>query len=210
MREAVGRVVVLVLALAVMLPAPTHAEEPAPGNALGLSTTQEGPWTGALDQTIFTSPALWVPGDVETAGFWARNQSSEPTEMRVKVSATSRQLVKRGDLTLQVRADGGPWGRLSAGTWSTPHALASGDRTYVEIRATLPASSPNASQGLELAFDVKARLTYTGDDDGRLPHTGAAYLRLLLGVAFACLATGLWLTMVARRRDNETDEGELA
>lgn len=168
MRKAIGRVLVPALALAIVLPAPAQAADPAPTHPLGLSAAPNGPWTTNLTEPLFSSAALWVPGDAETAAFWARNQSTDDTEFRVQVTPQIEDLASSGQLDLRVRADGGAWEPLSP-TWSSPSSLSPGERTHVEIRATLPASSTNASQGLEFSFAVRARLTSTGAGYDRPP-----------------------------------------
>lgn len=250
MRNAIGRVIVLVLALAIVLPSPAQADDPAPANALGLSLDQNGPWASNLSDPLFSSTELWVPGDVETAGFWAQNQSSDSTEFRVLVTPQIEELKSLGDLDVQIRADGGAWGPVSS-TWSSPKPLTPGSKTHVEIRAALPISSTNISQALEFSFKVQARLTSAAPDteptptpmpsphpsptasptpdggvdnddnnkdhdspgdlaDGNLSRTGAAYPTWLLPVGFGALATGLWLALTARRRDDEVEESDLS
>lgn len=212
MSNALGRSLVLALALALVLPAPAHAADPAPSNALGLSWTQDGPWTANLVDPLFSSTDRWVPGDVETAGFWARNLSDDATEFRVRVIPHATELATTGDLDLQVRADGSAWDPLGQ-SWSSPITLPAGDRTHVEIKAALPAASTNASQGLAYSFDVRAHLTSTGPDaaapgdvhrddetpGGWLPHTGAGAVVTVLWIAGILLALGVVLAFVGRR-----------
>lgn len=251
MRKIVGRLIVVVLALTISTPTAAQAVDPAPPNALGLSAAQNGPWTANLTDPLFSATNLWVPGDTDTAGFWARNQSTDLTEFRIVVVPQIEDLATTGDLDLQIRADGGAWVPLST-SWSTPSSLAPGEKTHIEIRAELLASSTNVSQELEFSFNIRARLTYTGPDtdptptpspspsaspspsqapgddgvrdrdddkndndapssaDGNLSGTGATYPTWLLPVGFGALATGLWLAIMARRRQDEAEESELS
>ncbi|MBE7325788.1 hypothetical protein IEQ44_14135 [Nocardioides sp. Y6] len=168
MRHTVRRLAALTLAAVILLPTSALASDDAPAHALGLSSAPQGPWTANLTDPLFSPAARWVPGDAETAGFWARNQSADETELRVQLTPQVDDPATYDHLHLRVRADGGAWEPFDT-AWSTPHALAPGERTHVEIRATLPRSSTNASQGLGFSFSVGALLASTDSGDDRPP-----------------------------------------
>lgn len=161
MRHTVRRLAALTLAAAILLPTSALASDDAPAQALGLSSAPQGPWTANLTDPLFSPAARWVPGDAETAGFWARNQSADDTELRVQLTPQVDDPATYDHLDLRVRADGGAWEPFDT-AWSTPHALAPGERTHVEIRARMPRAATNASQGISFSFSVRALLTATG------------------------------------------------
>lgn len=162
------RLLALVLILVIGLPLAAHAEDPAPSNALGLSRSESGPWAPKLAEPLFDPTDRWVPGDVQTAQFWARNQATDSTELRILVIPRVQDLIESGELDAEIRTDGGAWEALTT-TWTPPISLAPGQKSLIEIRAELPRPATNGSQALTFSFDIRARLTYTGPDTSATP-----------------------------------------
>ena len=129
---------------------------------LGLSADETGPWTSSLTEPLFGAGMRWVPGDVETGEFWARNQSHDSGELRVVVVPQLDGL--HDDLDLQIRAGSDAWAPLTT-TWTTPRALPAGSTTRIQLRAELKGTATNAAQTLAFSFDVRARLDYAVGTD---------------------------------------------
>ncbi|MFO6453833.1 MULTISPECIES: LPXTG cell wall anchor domain-containing protein [unclassified Aeromicrobium] len=143
--------------LAVMLPLGSSAAS-APAVRLGLSADGIGPWTSTLTEPVFDDDARWAPGDVRTGEFWARNQSTDATQIQLVIMPKDGDLHASGDLDVQVRTDGDAWQPLSA-AWTSPRPLAAGSTARVQVRAALSETAPNADQAQHFAFDVRTRLT---------------------------------------------------
>lgn len=142
--------------LAVVLPLGSSATA-APAARLGLSTDGVGPWTSSLSEPVFDD-SRWVPGDVATGEFWARNQSSDAAEIQLVVLPKDGHLRASGDLDVQIRADDEAWQPLTT-EWTAPRPLAAGAKARVQVRAALAETASNADQSLHFAFDVRTRLT---------------------------------------------------
>ena len=199
----------LVAALAVMLSALTLVFAGATGASAadGISVSRDGrTWAPALPSPLFDDAVRWVPGDTRVARFFVRNDSGMPSEMQVDfVSTRIDELVRIGDLEVSARVDGGPWGSVDAAQTEelADATVAAGGVRPVEVRVTLPSDSPNLTQILDLAFEV--RVTLSQQAGGLIPTGGDIRLALLV-VAATVAATGAILLGLARRRDRRTRE----
>lgn len=155
--------VVAALVLLAVVPAPALAADPTlPGDQLGLSAHEQGPWTSTLATPLFDPDVQWVPGDSLTAGFWAMNRSSDSTEFRLTLLPSAQSLLSSDDFEVLVRAGEGDRWQPVRSAWTASRPLAAGERMNVQIRATLRDTAPNAAQRLAFAFDLRTRLTYQG------------------------------------------------
>ena len=199
----------LVAALAVMLSALTLIFAGATGASAadGISVSRDGrTWASTLPSPLFDDSVRWVPGDTRVAQFFVRNDSGMPSEMQVDfVSTRIDELVRIGDLEVSARVDGGPWGSVDAAQTQelADATVAAGGVRAVEVRVTLPSDSPNLTQILDLAFEV--RVTLSQQAGGLIPTGGDVRLGLLV-VAATVTATGALLLGLARRRDRRTRE----
>lgn len=199
----------LVAALAVMLSALTLIFAGATGASAadGISVSRDGrTWASTLPSPLFDDSVRWVPGDTRVAQFFVRNDSGMPSEMQVDfVSTRIDELVRIGDLEVSARVDGGPWGSVDAAQTEelADATVAAGGVRPVEVRVTLPSDSPNLTQILDLAFEV--RVTLSQQAGGLIPTGGDIRLALLV-VAATVAATGAILLGLARRRDRRTRE----
>ncbi|MEJ1090369.1 hypothetical protein [Microbacterium istanbulense] len=199
----------LVAALAVMLSALTLVFAGATGASAadGISVSRDGrTWASTLPSPLFDDSVRWVPGDTRVAQFFVRNDSGMPSEMQVDfVSTRIDELVRIGDLEVSARVDGGPWGSVDAAQTEelADATVAAGGVRPVEVRVTLPSDSPNLTQILDLAFEV--RVTLSQQAGGLIPTGGDIRLALLV-VAATVAATGAILLGLARRRDRRTRE----
>ena len=199
----------LVAALAVMLSALTLIFAGATGASAadGISVSRDGrTWASTLPSPLFDDSVRWVPGDTRVAQFFVRNDSGMPSEMQVDfVSTRIDELVRIGDLEVSARVDGGPWGSVDAAQTEelADATVAAGGVRPVEVRVTLPSDSPNLTQILDLAFEV--RVTLSQQAGGLIPTGGDVRLGLLV-VAATVTATGALLLGLARRRDRRTRE----
>lgn len=199
----------LVAALAVMLSALTLVFAGATGASAadGISVSRDGrTWASTLPSPLFDDSVRWVPGDTRVAQFFVRNDSGMPSEMQVDfVSTRIDELVRIGDLEVSARVDGGPWGSVDAAQTEelADATVAAGGVRVVEVRVTLPSDSPNLTQILDLAFEV--RVTLSQRAGGLIPTGGDIRLGLLV-VAATVAATGALLLGLARRRDRRTRE----
>ncbi len=199
----------LVAALAVVLSALTliFASTAGASAADGISVSRDGrTWAPALPSPLFDDAVRWVPGDTRVARFFVRNDSGMPSEMQVDfVSTRIDELVRVGDLEVSARVDGGPWGSVDAAQTQelADATVAAGGVRTVEVRVTLPSDSPNLTQILDLAFEV--RVTLSQQAGGLIPTGGDIRLGLLV-VAATVAATGAFLLGLARRRDRRIRE----
>lgn len=236
-----ARVLAVLASLALVVPTPAVADDTT--SPLGLSMSEEGPWTTSLTTPLFDPAMRWVPGDTVTSGFWAANRSSDTTEFRITLLPWERALMNSGDFELRVRSGDDRWEPIRT-AWTAPRPLAAGEKMHVQLRATLHETATNASQSLVFGFDIRTRLTYQvpvvvptirptpapgptptpgdghevtepsdgGPDDatnggprelsrGSLAGTGADQPSWLPPVGFGALITGVWMALVARRRD---------
>lgn len=163
MRGLVRGLFALALGLVLALPGSAHAAD-----ELGLSN-DGNTWNGALTP-LFDSSVRWVPGDTRAADFYARNQSGDDADFRVRLVPEIRDLYDTGRLEMLARADGGDWTAIGS-DWTSPEVLAAGDSTRIEIQATLLPAADNSTQALSFSFDVGVQLTYTGPDTTPTPTT---------------------------------------
>lgn len=155
------RVIAVAVCVAVAVPASALAADPAPSR-LGLSSTEQGPWSTSLGAPLFDPSVRWVPGDSVTTGFWARNQSTDSTEFRITLLPQARSLMDSGDFDVRIRAGEDDRWQPVRSAWTAPRPLAAGEKMNIQIRATLHETADNAAQTLEFAFDIRTRLTYQG------------------------------------------------
>ncbi|MET1132444.1 MAG: hypothetical protein ABWX60_03360 [Aeromicrobium sp.] len=149
----------LAMGLALTVSRPSSATAATSPDQLGLSVDGTGPWTTSLTEPLFGAGARWVPGDMETGEFWARNQSQDSSELRVVVEPRLDELHAAGDLDLQIRTDSDPWRPLTT-AWTSPRPIPAGAKARIQIRASLTGAATNAAQTLAFSFDVRARLNY--------------------------------------------------
>lgn len=160
MSRIVSRVIAVALSLLVVAPLSASATTPSP-DRLGLSTSQDGPWSSTLDTPLFDPDLRWVPSDSETVGFWARNQSTDSTEFRITVVPQVQSLIDSGEFDVRMRADDGDWEPMRT-AWAAPRPIAAGEQINIQIRASLPSTATNVSQILAFGFDIRTRMTYQG------------------------------------------------
>lgn len=151
--------VVGVLAVAVVL-LPLPAAHAASGGQLGLSIDGRT-WTRNLTRPLFDPTIRWVPGDVRTASFWARNQSSDPGRLSIRVTGgPATSLARTGNI--RVRVDGRTVALSGSGTVVTDRLLQPGRRQRVPVSVAFLGSSTNPSQARQLGVRFLVRLTQAG------------------------------------------------
>lgn len=214
-----SRILVALLAtcgvfLAVLVPAsPASAAD-----ELGLSV-DGATWSGTLPGPLFDPDFRWVPGDVEVASFFVRNQDSEAGVLRVVMEDTAvRNLMDTGDLEVAARVGNADWATVSsAGEMALieNEQIPPGDVRRIDVRVSFDPLSPNESQAkqFDLRFDVNLSQDASvlppdnggnggvagPDQDGNLPGTGSTVSRGLLLLAVILCAGGLGLVGVGRR-----------
>lgn len=156
MKNVIGRLLLLVLALVLATGAPARAN-----GELGLSNDGVT-WNGSL-APLFDASTRWVPGDARQSGFYARNQSTDGADLKVTLVPKVTDLYDTGQLRMQARLQGGDWTDLGTG-WTSPEWLAAGESTRIDVRATLLPGALNETQTLAFDFDVAVRLTYADPD----------------------------------------------
>jgi LPXTG-motif cell wall-anchored protein len=218
MSTATRRLVITVLAATLTIAGPAataYADQPVGVSRDGVA------WTPALSAPLFDPGVLWVPGDVQSATFYVRNQATDAGKVWMSVEARDDdQLLAHEDIKISVRRDGGAWADLRADAASHPvrHSLLrSGSVTQIDVRAVLERASPNRSQQSALALRFTVGLTeavgsVSGPHDGNgpgglLPDTGGVtFWVLALGVLL--LLSGFGTVLVgARRRDDDEEIG---
>jgi hypothetical protein len=214
-RLAAGLALALV---ALAAAAPAHADDD-----IGFSSDGTH-WATSLGGPLFPASTRWVPGDVEEASFYVRNQG--PTDGKMIVNAATddaQHLVSSGDLAIAARVGSGPWTALRAGdTRLLPAVLDiaqdATSRITVKVRYT-PAST--TGQTLASAFrlrilmfqgDVKGISVGHGNGHGNghgggvsgssgLPNTGSPVAAWWLWLAAALVGSGLALVLPGRRKE---------
>jgi hypothetical protein len=130
-------------------------------------------WSSQLAAPLFDPAFRWVPGDREESAFWVRNQSSDGATLDVAlVGSGVDSLMETGDLTVAVRAEGGPWRSANqVGRQSLISSLSvePGHTEKVTVSVVFAAASTNESQVLQydLKFDVRLTQDTSGGSDGR-------------------------------------------
>jgi hypothetical protein len=202
--------VLLVAALALLGAGAALAASP-----IGVSSNGKT-WTGSLSKPIFDANVLWVPGDVRTGTFYVRNQATDAGSLSLRADALDPDgLVRRNDIRLDVRRDGGAWSALPAD--GQQHRLATAQlgaskSTRIEVRAVFDSASPNRSQkeSVTVRFSVgltESRAGVSGPDGsssgGLLPNTGGvSFWVLLFGLGLA-VSGGLTVFLVGRDRSED-------
>ncbi|MET3963655.1 hypothetical protein ABIE44_003589 [Marmoricola sp. OAE513] len=227
-----ARVLAVLLALIGALVAALGSAAPASAaDELGLSPDGVT-WSANLPAPLFDPAFRWVPGDVETASFYVRNQDSEAGVLQVVMESTQvRSLIDTGDLEVAVRVGDSEY---AAVTTAGPHTLVQGEQIpagevrRIDVRITFEPASSNASQtkqldlrfGVTLSQDTSVLPPDNGgdgdgdgngngvagpDNNGVLPGTGSTISRGLLLLAVVLTAGGLGLVGIGRR-NRDTDE----
>ncbi|MCD4525154.1 hypothetical protein [Nocardioides sp. cx-173] len=159
-----GRLAVLVagslLAGLILVSAPAQA---APTRMWAdLAVSREGRvWTEHLTRPIFATSTRWVPGDVRTRRFFARNQSGEDARLSVAVRVFDRTAwLSRGALRMFLRVDG-RWRRITfAGRTGVGNLrVRAGEVVPVIIRIRMWPSATAVDAQRSMRFVVKLRLT---------------------------------------------------
>ena len=207
MRRLLPLVLAAVLAVGSVLPPQAYAA--GSSDELGLSRDGAA-WSDHLTEPLFEPGTRWVPGDVRSRSFLARNQSADPARLYVQV------LTEEGAglfefLRIEVRVAGGRWEQVTVGeTDLERREVAAGAQESVEIRAGFAANAPNdtmdgsGAMDLYLTLEGNAAPGPPGEDDESgsglplLPDTGAPALAGLIALAAALIGAGV--ALIARGR----------
>ncbi|KAA1424123.1 LPXTG cell wall anchor domain-containing protein [Nocardioides antri] len=170
-------------------------------------------WYDALHRPLFDPAQRWVPGDVETASFYVRNQGPSAAQLTIEVrSADGARLLADDDIEITARAEGREWlavenGRASP--WLTERAIEQGGQVRVDVTVRFVWQAPNSTMLDRLPLDFRVRLVETGPSDGPgpdsgpdglLPDTGSAVSLIVVWVGAILVGSGLALLAGARRR----------
>lgn len=186
-------------------------------------------WGSTLPAPLFDPAFRWVPGDVEVASFFVRNQDPETGVLQVVMADTAvRSLMETGDLEIAARVGDGEY---TAVTTVGPQTLIENEQIppagvrRIDVRVTFDPASSNASETKQ--FNLRFNVTLSqdasvlppdnggdGDGDGNgdgnggvagpdnngnLPGTGSTFSRGLLLLAVILCAGGLGLVGFGRR-----------
>lgn len=177
----------------------------APGMAAstdaGLLLSADGrSWSTHLAQPLFSAEVAWVPGDVRTTSLFVANRGPTAADVRVQLTTSADQLVRRGDISFDARLAGEPWQHLGRGNGGAvlTHQVAlprDGERR-IDLRASFLPESTNSSQASAVDLQFVVELTQTaaaGSSESDLPGTGAPRLWLpgLVGLLFVVLGAGV-------------------
>ncbi len=229
MNHALRTVTIVGLALCPLL-APSLASADN-NDQLGLS--RDGVhFATSLDRPLFGAEARWVPGDVRTASFYARNQSTDGAALAVDLERAVREALLDTDfLAVSARADDGAWvrldqaGRHDLAGFGDSRPIVAGQQVKVTVRAAFSPQAPNSTMKLATDLSFHVRLSdarAVGDasgtggtggtgagsadggsgHDGQLPDTGNAVTRGLLWLGLGLTAAG-GLLLGRRRRDTD-------
>ncbi|MFL6154749.1 MAG: LPXTG cell wall anchor domain-containing protein [Marmoricola sp.] len=160
MRNLVNRGVLVLLVVLGAL-AGTISTASAAGE-IGLSTDGVH-WSSTLPGPLFDPTFRWVPGDVETATFYVRNQDPDAALLDVTMlTGPVETLIASGDLTVGARVDGGAF---TDATTAGSHLLvdqvpvASGAVRKVDVRVSFDPASTNETQDLRLDLNFRVQLS---------------------------------------------------
>lgn len=220
MRGALASLMTLTTLLFCLLPSAAHAAD-----ELDLSWDGQT-WSKELSQPMFDAMVDWVPGDVETASFYVRNQGDSGANLTVAVVTRDEDgLLRFQDIKLAARIGAEEWVSLESTEKNfrlNSGALPAGEARKVEVRAQFDLSSPNRSQLKQLALNFRVTLSEaqgspedpgpgepqpTGpghvDDgnDGSLPNSGAPAVGWV--IVAAGIAVGSGLTLIRRSKREE-------
>lgn len=201
-----------------------------PAHAVGeLGVSPDGiTWAATLPAPLFDPDFRWVPGDVEVASFYVRNQDTETGVLQVVMADTAvRELMETGDLEVAARVDAGAYVGVNVvgpQTLVQDEQVPPGEVRRIDVRVTFDPASPNASENKR--FNLRFNVTLSqdasvlppvdggGDDNGggevagptdggagagNLPSTGSAISPELLLLAVILCAGGLGLVGFGRR-----------
>ena len=177
-------------------------------------------WSPSLNQPLFDSSQLWVPGDSETARFYVRNQGGTPADLTIDIlGSTTSDLFDTGDLHVTATGGGGNWVTVSERgehRLLTRPDLSDGAAVPIDVTVVLDADSTNVSQFRSAELDFRVTLTEvvaggTGtdggstDDDGSggspLPGIGSTVSGWFLPVGALLLGLGLALVFAPAQRE---------
>ncbi len=161
MNHALRTVTIVGLALCPLL-APSLA---AADNNDRLGLSRDGVhFNTSLDRPLFGDEVRWVPGDVRTASFYARNQSTDGAALAVDLERPAREALLDTDfLAVSARADDGARvrldqaGRHDLAEFGDSRPIAAGQQVEVTVRAAFSPQAPNATMKLatDLSFHVR-------------------------------------------------------
>ena len=118
-------------------------------------------WSEHLVRPIFSPATHWVPGDVRTRTFYARNQSGEDARLSVAVRVADRTAwLRRGALRMYLQVDG-RWKRIvfSRTTGVGRMVVRKGEVVPVRVRIRLLPRAGAADARRSMRFTVTLRLT---------------------------------------------------
>lgn len=147
---------------------PAHAD-----GEIGLS--RDGVhWADSFSQPLFDSGVRWVPGDVQTATFYVRNEAATGAELTVDVEADGDLgLLGPDDMTIEARAGNDAWLPLENGIPSADQLnnaiIAAGASTPVGIRISFNPESANESQLRSTRLSSTVTLSQSMRDESGLP-----------------------------------------
>jgi hypothetical protein len=212
-RHTARSAVVCLLVTTVLLAVPATAAEAVDAAPLGVSADGQV-WSPDLGRPLFDPSLVWVPGDVQSASFFVRNQSGDRGRLSLRVDATDAEsLLGDPDVSVTARLAAGPWMALAndRAFHEFTGVLGAGRSARVEVRASFDPRSGNSSQRKALAVQFRALLVQDTKRDASQPgapshlpaflaFTGAPLLALL-GVGLLLIAVGR-LLLAARRRED--------
>lgn len=185
-------------------------------------------WSPNLTTPLFGPSFLWVPGDTETASFWVRNQSHDQAMLEVAVlGASLDSLIHTGDLSITVKAAGGPpTSTRMAGrqVLVSSRPVDPGEDQRIDVTVAFDPAATNQSQVKSLDLQFEVRLTQEtvppggsdgsddsdSDSDGSdasndesdhgLPGTGSSMRPVWLLLAAGLVVGGAGVSRLSRRQ----------
>ena len=145
----------MLAALTVLVPVPAAADD-------DLSLSRDGvSWSDRLDDALFDQDFVWVPGDVETASFYIRNDHPDDGMLSVEVVTPDDRdrLMVDEEMSIEARSAAGPWVRLrreGATHRISSRALPPGEGAQVDVRVAFDPAATNQTMlgSLRAAFVV--------------------------------------------------------
>lgn len=163
--------------------------------------------TDQLTRELFDRDVRWVPGDVRTARLLIRNGGATSALVWLGLpSDDEHELLSDGHVTVLARLDEGPWVRVRHGEHHhvlTQERLDAGAAATLTVQVEFSQTADHRTH--HKRADLPLMVTMTGDrvapsrSGDLLPRTGSLTTPLLLVIAVASCAVGLWW----RRRQRE-------
>lgn len=175
-------------------------------------------WVETLAHDLFDDTIRWVPGDERTETFWLKNNGPVESVVSVESEGTGTEdLVKMGDIDVDLRVDNGPWGTLESLNDRLIQAgfANAGSVSKVDVRVSLVGESPNYSQLQTIDFDLVIRLTQNAplppeppvidpDSYTGLTATGGQAIGQIAFIGLLGAIVGV-LFLIKRRREREEE-----